>query len=111
MVEVDRTGKTVTITTAQQRFASWTTDVLIYTIVLNLFVEHVDTVVIDSFTISLLTAVLLKLLLDVLEGVEHRVSHSLRERGLQILSCRPPVAYQEKRRPAGPRRNVPASKP
>jgi hypothetical protein len=86
MAGVDRRAKTVTITTAQARFLSWTTDVLIYTVVLNLFVEYVDAVVIDSFTISLFTAVLLKLLLDVLEAVEHRLSHSLRDRGLEVLS-------------------------
>jgi hypothetical protein len=86
MVEIDRTGEALTVSRAQLRFVSWTTDVLIYTVVLNLFVEHLDAVVIDSFTISLFTAVLLKLLLDVIEAVEHRVSHSLRTRGLEILS-------------------------
>lgn len=62
-----------TITRNQRRFASWMTDVLIYTVVLNLFVEYFDAIVIDSFTISLFTAVLLKFLLDILTGVEHRV--------------------------------------
>ena len=63
----------VTPTRAQQRFTSWVSDVLVYIVVLNLFVEFVDTIVIDSFWISILTAVLLKLLLDALTGVEHRV--------------------------------------
>ncbi len=71
MVEV----KTVTITTAQQRFTSWASDVLVYTAVLNLFVEYADAIVIDSFTISLLTAAVLKVLLDVLTLAEHTVSH------------------------------------
>ena len=62
------------MTRAQQRFASWTADVLVYIVVLNLFVEFVDAIVIDSFWISILTAVLLKLLLDAIIGVEHRVS-------------------------------------
>jgi len=65
--------RTVTITGKQEIFFSWTSDVLIYTVVLNLFVEHVDAVVIDSFTISILTAVLLKVLLDVVMRVEHHV--------------------------------------
>ena len=56
-------------------FFSWTKDVLIYVIVLNLFVEYVEKVVIDSFTISILTAILLKALLDVILGLEHRVAH------------------------------------
>ena len=67
-------SKYITITRDQERFASWMTDVLIYTVVLNLFVEYADAIVIDSFTISVLTAVLLKALLDVIGGLEHRVS-------------------------------------
>lgn len=50
------------------------TDVLVYTAVLNLFVEYAESVVIDSFTISILTAVVLKLILDVILAFEHRVS-------------------------------------
>ena len=50
-------------------------DVLIYTVVLNLFVEYVDAVVIDSFTISIFTAVLLKILLDIVMRFEHTVHH------------------------------------
>lgn len=65
--------RTVTITRRQDIFFSWMSDVLIYTVVLNLVVEYVDTVVIDSFTISVLTAVLLKVLLDIVMGFEHRV--------------------------------------
>ena len=63
----------VTVTPKQQRFASWTTDVLVYIVVLNLFVEFVDAIVIDSFWISILTAVLLKALLDIVIRLEHRV--------------------------------------
>ncbi len=74
MTSSDRT-RTVTITRAQEIFFSWTSDVLIYTVVLNLFVEYADAVVIDSFTISILTAVLLKILLDVVMRFEH-VVHS-----------------------------------
>jgi hypothetical protein len=62
-------------TRRQLIFFSWTKDVLIYVVVLNLFVEYVDKVVIDSFTISILTAVLLKALLDVILAIEHRVGH------------------------------------
>ena len=39
----------ITMTRAQLRFASWTTDVLVYTVVLNLFVEYADAVVIDHY--------------------------------------------------------------
>ncbi len=70
----------VVITEKQQRFASWAADVLIYIVVLNLFVEFVDAVVIDSFWISILTAVLLKGLLDVVVGLEHRVKGFFEQR-------------------------------
>lgn len=62
------------ITSRQRRFASVMTDVLVYTVVLNLFVEYAESVVIDSFTISILTAIVLKLILDVILAFEHRVS-------------------------------------
>jgi hypothetical protein len=69
----DNNTRTVTISRKQESFFSWASDVLIYTVVLNLFVEYVDAVVIDSFTISILTAMLLKVLLDVVMHFEHRV--------------------------------------
>lgn len=68
----------LTVTPAQRRFASFTTDVLIYTVVLNLFVEYWDKIVIDSFTISLLTAVVLKILLDLILEFEHRLVERVR---------------------------------
>ena len=42
--------------------------------VLNLFVEYSEHVVIDSFTISLLAAVLLQVLLKLTIAIEHRVA-------------------------------------
>jgi hypothetical protein len=63
----------VTVTNAQHRYLNAMSDVLIYIVVLNLFVEFVDAIVIDSFYISILTAVLLTALLDVLVVVEHGV--------------------------------------
>jgi len=53
-----------TMTAAQARFLSWTADVLIYTVVLNLFAQYAPGVIAESFSISLATALLLKLLLD-----------------------------------------------
>lgn len=69
--------RTVTVTRAQDRFRSWAVDILIYTLVLNLFVEYSSAVVIDSFTISILTAAVLKVILDALTAVEHRVRSRL----------------------------------
>lgn len=73
-------ARTVRITAGQERFFSWTTDVLVYTLVLNLFVEYLDAVIIDSFTISVFTAVLLKILLDIVLGAEHKVTHFFEKR-------------------------------
>ncbi len=61
------------VTRRQAVFASWMTDVLVYIVVLNLFVEYVPTVLTESFTISIFTAVVLKLLIDAIAGLEHRV--------------------------------------
>jgi hypothetical protein len=61
-------------TSRQLIFASWTKDVLIYIIVLNLFVEYNSKIIIDSFTISIFTAVVLKILLEIILKLEHRVS-------------------------------------
>lgn len=74
MTEASDYTEAVVMTRAQRRFASWMADVLVYIVVLNLFVEFVHTIVIDSFWISILTAVLLKLLLDLVVGLEHRVA-------------------------------------
>ena len=67
-------GDLQTITPAQARFISWVSEVLVDIVVLNLFVEFVHTVVIDSFYISILTAVLLKLMVDAVKGLEQAVS-------------------------------------
>ena len=64
----------LTMTPGQARFQSWMKDVLIYVVVLNLFVEYAPAIIIESFTLSLLTAVLLKLMLDSILGLEHRVA-------------------------------------
>ena len=61
-------------------FFSWTKDVLIYIIVLNLFVEYNYKIVIDSFTISILTAILLKALLEIILRFEHRVADFFKAR-------------------------------
>jgi len=70
----------LSVTPAQFRFAKALTEILVYVVVLNLFVEYVHAVVIDSFTVSVVTAVLLWLLLGVLVRVEHRVAGFFRRR-------------------------------
>lgn len=75
-----RPGERLTISPAQGRFISWVSEVLVDIVVLNLFVEFVHTIVIDSFYISILTAVLLKLMVDAVKGLEHAVSANLAAR-------------------------------
>ncbi len=71
----DKKPLTVAAPTKRQMiFFSWTKDVLIYIIVLNLFVEYNYKIVIDSFTISIFTAILLKILLEIILKLEHKVS-------------------------------------
>lgn len=65
----------VTITQQQHRFQSWATDVLIYIVILNLFVEFNDAIVIESFWISILTAVLLQGLISIVKRLEHRIGN------------------------------------
>ncbi len=61
---------TISINPLQEAYASWSIDILIYIVVLNLFVEYSDAIVIESFTISILTAILLKLMLEFFERLE-----------------------------------------
>ena len=58
----------------QQLFIRYFTAILIDLTVLNLFDEYWDYVVIESFTISLLAALLLQVLLQITLRVEHRIA-------------------------------------
>lgn len=57
----------------QQLFVRYFTAILIDLVVINLFDEYWDNVVIGSFTISLLVAILLQVLLKFTINLEHRV--------------------------------------
>jgi hypothetical protein len=70
----------ITVTRRQMLYASWVTDVLVYIVVLGLFVEYVPSVVTESFIISIFTAVVLKLLIDAIAGLEHRASDWFKRR-------------------------------
>lgn len=59
----------------QRLFMRYFTAILIDLVVLNLFVEYSSLVVIDSFTISLLTALVLQILLKLTIAIEHRVAN------------------------------------
>ena len=73
MTSESKTSREMTITKQQDIFISWSKDILIYILVLNLFVEYNSKIVIDSFTISIFTAIVLKILLDIILKFEHVV--------------------------------------
>ena len=62
-----------TFTSRQRLFNRLLTFVLIDVVVLTLFAEHWDRVQIESFTVSLLAALLLQILLKSTIRIEHRV--------------------------------------
>jgi hypothetical protein len=70
-----RSTNVMTVSRRQQVFAGAALNVLVNVVVLNLFVEFADEVVIDSFVISVLTAVLLTAMIGVLARFEHRIHH------------------------------------
>ena len=61
-------------TDSQRLFVRYFTAVLIDLLVLNLFVEYSSKVSVDTFTTSLLAAILLQILLKVTIAIEHRVA-------------------------------------
>ena len=67
-------ASSATFSTRQMLFVRYFTAILIDLVVLNLFVEYSKHVTIDSFTISLLAALLLQILLKLTIAVEHRVA-------------------------------------
>ena len=58
----------------QRALAIWLVHILGSVVVLNLFEEYVDSVVIDSFTVSLLAATVLRVALEGAIWVEHRAA-------------------------------------
>ncbi|MFC0645236.1 hypothetical protein [Cellulomonas phragmiteti] len=54
-------------------------DVLVYVVVLNLVVEHLPQVLSESFTLTLLTAVLLKVVLEVVVVAKDRAKRRFRQ--------------------------------
>lgn len=65
----------------QRAYALWLVHILVSVTVLSLAEEHADKIVIDSFTITLLTAIILRVALEGAIQVEHRATHYLDERG------------------------------
>lgn len=61
-------------TRKKQVFLDWTMDLLIYITILNLFAEYSSSIYFETFTISILTAVVLKALLVLIIDLEHSVT-------------------------------------
>ena len=78
------------LSTRQILFVRYFTTVLVDLTVLNLFDEYWDKVRISSFTISLLAAVVLQIMLQITMRIEHGVGSHLKKKGrkgLRIFSA------------------------
>jgi hypothetical protein len=63
----------------EPQLAAAVVDVFVYVVVLNLFVEYLPQVLSETFTLSLLTAVLLKGVLEVVVAAKNRVKARFRQ--------------------------------
>lgn len=70
----------VGINRAQYLYVDFMIDVFVYTAVLNLFVGYGDAIIIDSFTVSLIAALMMKVTLDLIEAVVRRIKAALGDR-------------------------------
>ncbi|HXA34539.1 MAG TPA: hypothetical protein VNV87_19970 [Acidimicrobiales bacterium] len=61
------------------RLAAGVIDIFVYVVVLNLFAEYFPKVISETFTLSLLAAVLLKVVLEIVLVVKDRVKHRFRQ--------------------------------
>jgi len=63
----------------EPRVAAAVVDVFVYVVVLNLFVEYLPQVLSETFTLSLLTAALLKGVLEIVVAAKNRVKARFRQ--------------------------------
>jgi len=75
-----KTDQRTPATQRQERFLRGMLGVLVDVTILALFVEHWDRFVIDSYTIALLTAILLQAMLKATLALEHHVAAFFRSR-------------------------------
>jgi len=57
----------------QKLFIDWTLDLLVYIVILNIFAQYSSSIYFENFTISILTAIVLKILLVLIFKLEHKV--------------------------------------
>lgn len=70
-----------TPSTHQRLFLRYFTAILIDLVVLNVFAEHWEQVVVDSFTLTVIAAILLQVLLKSTLALEHKISAYFRSQG------------------------------
>ncbi len=75
-----KSDKVYGFNTPQRLFVGYTLAVLVDLVVLNFFDEYWDFVNIESFTISLIAALLLQLLLKLSIGLEHKISEHFKSK-------------------------------
>ena len=63
----------------EPHLAAAVVDVFVYVVVLNLFVEYLPKVISETCTLSLLTAVLLKVILEIVVAAKNRVKARFRQ--------------------------------
>lgn len=71
--------RTHTVDRLKRGAATNVVDLFVYVVVLNLFIEYLPQVLSESFTLTLLTAVLLKIVLELVVAAEHWVRARFRE--------------------------------
>jgi len=72
-------------TLGQLLYVRYFVAVLVDLVVINLFVEYWDAVIIDSFTISLLTAIVLQVTLKLTIKIEHKINHYFKSKSGSTL--------------------------
>lgn len=79
----------------QRIFARYLTAILVDLLVLNFFVEYWDKVVIDSFTISVLAAILLQLMLRSFVLLEYKIANYINSKSWKYRKAVRLVASQQ----------------
>lgn len=77
---------TATIGPSQRTFLSWTTDVLIYMVVIGLFAQFTEPIHVPSFMVLILVAIAMKILLVIVGRFEHAIHGFFEERGLHVVA-------------------------
>jgi hypothetical protein len=91
-LEGQETLRTLTITPRQLTFVGWTMTLLAFIVVLNVWVEINDRVIIDSFILSIATAAVLLALVVLILRFEHRTKRWFASHEGQLYRVLGPVS-------------------